>query len=217
MLPLGNKKDLDKMKIVCISDNHGQPMEDIPDGDILIHAGDISSDGSLRSVKHHVRELAQNPHKDIILVGGNHDWALQQELSYIEELIPSEVIILESSSVIVQGVKVWGTPVQPEFCDWAFNYPPDYRKKCYDAIPDDIDVLITHAPPYGILDKNISGVECGCKHLLNAVSRVKPKLHVFGHIHEAYGQFVSDNTTFINASLVNEHYISLNKPIIFDL
>ncbi len=86
-----------------------------------------------------------------------------------------------------------------------------------ERIPDDIDVLITHGPPYRILDKVISGERVGCVDLKQAVERIKPKLHIFGHIHESYGILEKEGTTYVNASLCNFNYRPINPPIVVDL
>ena len=127
---------------------------------------------------------------------------------------------LENGSCEFGGLKFWGSPVQPEFMDWAFNVKrgPDI-KKYWDMIPDDTDVLITHGPPWGLLDQIRPGREVehlGCGELLKAVRRVKPKLHVFGHIHGGYGSFKEGPTQFVNASLLNEAYRPVNAPIVVE-
>jgi len=92
--------------------------------------------------------------------------------------------------VIIEGVKFYGSPWQPRFFDWAFNLDRGEEiKKKWDLIPMDTDVLITHGPPYGILDLTHEGEKVGCEELMKAVLRVQPKIHIFGHIHEAYGEY----------------------------
>ncbi|KAJ1387204.1 Metallo-dependent phosphatase-like protein, partial [Ochromonadaceae sp. CCMP2298] len=117
------------------------------------------------------------------------------------------------------GLKVWGSPWQPEFCDWAFNLPPGPRlKEKWAMIESDTDILITHGPPRGILDANSQRYHCGCADLLKAVrDRVKPRLHIFGHIHESYGTFSDGHTLFVNGSTCTLSYRPSNPPIVIDL
>ena len=116
-------------------------------------------------------------------------------------------------------MKFWGSPWQPWFYDWAFNLNRGHDiKQKWDLIEHDVDVLITHGPPYGILDKTIhEQTHVGCEELKKCVLRLKPKLHVFGHIHEGYGTYRMGDTVFINACILNVHYQPVNKPIIVEL
>ncbi len=116
---------------------------------------------------------------------------------------------LQDEGIEIDGVKFWGTPWQPEFCNWAFNLPrgKQIREK-WDLIPDDTDVLITHGPPYSILDSINDGCPpLGCQDLLETVvERVNPRVHVFGHIHGGHGEEDRQGTKYINASLLDESY-----------
>ncbi|MCU0866457.1 MAG: metallophosphoesterase, partial [Planctomycetes bacterium] len=125
---------------------------------------------------------------------------------------------LEDSEVTVDGVRIWGSPWQPWFYDWAFNLErgPAIAAK-WDRIPAGIDVLVTHGPPAGILDRTDQGDAVGCADLLAAVRRVRPKLHVFGHIHEAYGTLEQDGVRFVNASNCSVRYRPVQPPIVVDL
>ena len=111
------------------------------------------------------------------------------------------------------------SPYQPEFCDWAFNKPIDSEEiaEVWSKIPDDVDVLITHGPPANILDSTFSGTHVGCPRLLKRVKEVKPRLHVFGHIHEGYGIDEEDSTVFVNASTCDLSYRPKQKPRIVPL
>ena len=113
---------------------------------------------------------------------------------------------------------MWGSPWQPWFYDWAFNLQrgPEIRAK-WDRIPAGVDVLVTHGPPAGILDRVVDGRSVGCADLLDAVRRVRPLLHVFGHIHEAYGEVERDGTRFVNASTCTVRYAPVNAPVVVDL
>ncbi|XP_050300876.1 UPF0046 protein T07D4.2 [Anthonomus grandis grandis] len=126
---------------------------------------------------------------------------------------------LEDSGIEICGVKIWGSPWQPEFGHWAFNLKRG--KEClskWNLIPDDTDVLLTHSPPLGHGDLVCSGVRAGCVELLTTVQkRVKPKYHIFGHIHEGYGVSSDGKIIFINASTCDINYIPSNLPMVFDI
>jgi hypothetical protein len=115
-------------------------------------------------------------------------------------------------------IKIWGSPWQPEFYNWAFNLPRgEALKEKWDMIPVDTDILITHGPPFGKLDYvDYSKINVGCEELLKRVEEIKPKIHVCGHIHGGYGYVFDGNTHFINASILNDRYEFRNKPIIVD-
>lgn len=208
-------------KIVVISDSHGQHDGiDIPDGDWIIHAGDISRIGLETEVLNFLDWFSALPHKRKIFICGNHDWFFEKYPSIAIEILKQypNIIYLENSGIELDGVKVWGSPVQPEFCQWAFNRQRGEEiKKYWDMIPNGTDILITHGPPYGILDKTIYGDLTGCEELLKRVKEISPCFHIFGHIHEAHGMEKISNTTFMNASVLNERYQLVNKPIIINI
>jgi hypothetical protein len=114
-----------------------------------------------------------------------------------------------------QQLVIYGTPWQPEFFNWAFNLPRGEKlKEKWDMIPVDTDILITHGPPFGKLDYVRYGNEnVGCEELMKRVEEIKPKIHVFGHIHEGYGYVFDGNTHYINASVLNDRYEYRNKPV----
>ncbi|XP_076047163.1 UPF0046 protein T07D4.2 [Oratosquilla oratoria] len=131
----------------------------------------------------------------------------------------TNAVYLQDKAHNICGIKLYGTPWQPEYCNWAFNLPRG--KAClekWEAIPDDTDVLITHSPPIGHGDLCCTGVRAGCVELLSTVQqRVKPKYHVFGHIHEGYGVTTDGKIIYINASTCNINYVPVNPPIVFDV
>lgn len=207
------------MRVVLISDTHGKHRQfEIPDGDVLIHAGDIMTrgwDGS--EVRDFNDWLGSLPHPHKIVIAGNHDWLFEKHRS-TKNLI-TNATYLQDSGVEIDGFKFWGSPVQPEFMGWAFNRKRgEDIKRHWDLIPDRTDVLITHGPPAGFRDWTRLGNESlGCRNLRDAVARIKPKLHVFGHIHGGYGEDHDGDVHFVNASLVDEAYRPVNKPIVVDL
>lgn len=207
------------MKLVLIADMHGlyKKMARLPKGDILVCAGDISNIGGIQEIQEFNNWIGTQPFEHKIVVAGNHDWAFKLR-PYLARLTMTNCIYLEDSSIEVEGLKFYGSPWQPAFCHWAFNLKrgPALAEK-WAMIPNDTDVLVTHCGPRGILDKGVSGEALGCDDLLKRVKEVKPKLHVFGHIHNAYGTERHDTTTFVNATVCNEVYSPINPAIVIEI
>jgi Icc-related predicted phosphoesterase len=209
------------MKIIAISDTHGQHhlLKNLPAGDLLIHAGDVSSRGKEIEIQDFFYWLAKQDYKYKVLIAGNHDFFFEQApKDQIQDMIPDDVIYLNDSGVEIEGIKIWGSPVQPWFHDWAFNRARGAKiQKHWDLIPSDTDILITHGPPMGILDVTIpANTHVGCQNLMNTILQSPPQVHIFGHIHEAYGIEVHDGVKYINASVLNLNYKLANPPIEFD-
>ena len=210
------------MKLVCISDTHSlhRCIPDIPDGDVLIHAGDCLGQGTLENVRDFNDWLGTLPHRHKIVVAGNHDWAFQETPELARQAL-TEAIYLEDSGVEIEGVRFWGSPWTPVFMNWAFMLQRGeslYEK--WQLIPDNTDVLITHGPPKGIGDGVMLGsnaLNVGCEQLLDRIQQLLLKAHVFGHIHEGYGEYLQGETRLINASTCNEHYMPENTPVVLDL
>ncbi len=197
----------------------------IPDGDVLIHAGDFTDWGALYDVVDISEWFNAQPHECKILIAGNHDICFQSKPEMSKAALRRSCHYLENQELIFDGVKFFGSPYTPPFAG-AFQMNPSLKlegEEYWDIIPDDTDVLITHGPPEGILDTTIGfgqtyrideDVEhCGCPILLNRVVKIKPKLHVFGHVHEAYGVKKAYGCTFVNAASGFDH----NKPIVVDI
>jgi Icc-related predicted phosphoesterase len=208
------------MKFVIISDTHGQHRNLIlPQGDVIIHAGDISRRGERDEVIDFLNWFRDLPFDHKIFIAGNHDFFFERNSEeIIREIIPENVVYLCDSGVTVKGIKIWGSPVTPWFYDWAFNRHRGHSISCHwDLIPGDTDILITHGPALSKLDKTKYGECVGCSDLLEKIKEIKPKVHICGHIHEAYGQETAYGTIFINASVNDEKYVMKNKPVVFDL
>jgi Icc-related predicted phosphoesterase len=206
------------MKLIAIADTHGLHRSlEIPDGDVLIHAGDLTRHGSLDDVLEFNEFLGTLPYPHKIVIAGNHDLCFENHRKACEELL-TNCTYLQDQEVIIDGVKFYGSPWQPWFYDWAFNLErgPEIRAK-WDLIPEDTDVLITHGPPHGIGDLTTRGDKTGCQDLLEVIKEIKPKLHIFGHIHEGYGVSSNGTSTFINASTCDQLYQPVNPPIEHEL
>lgn len=215
------------MKIVAISDTHAKHQNLIlPEGDMLIHAGDVSSMGKESEIKDFLNWFSKTDFAYKILIAGNHDFYFEKishNTKALEELIPANVIYLNDSGVEIENLerttfRIWGSPIQPWFYNWAFNrYRGEDIKRHWDKIPQNTDILITHGPAYGILDKTTRNENVGCEDLLEKIKEIKPKFHICGHIHEAYGRIKESNTEFINASVLDENYNLRNQPIVFEI
>ena len=206
------------VKIVAVSDTHGRHNSlKIPDGDIFIHAGDIAAYGTEANLQDFNDFLGRLPHPHKIVIAGNHDFGIESDPQGSRRIL-SNCIYLQDNGCEVNGVHIYGSPWQPWFHDWAFNLQrgEEIRAK-WELIPETTQVLITHGPPYGYGDRTDQGLRVGCQDLLQVIERIRPLVHIFGHIHEAYGIISNDHTKFINASVVNREFMLSNAPIVFDL
>ena len=218
------------MIITVISDTHGKHNEitqDLPGGDLLLHAGDISSMGYQHEVQQFCKwfnNVENYGHK--IFIAGNHDWGFQNNVEKIMEIVNSykTVTYIQDETVSVgddeKMVNVYGSPWQPEFYNWAFNLPKNGVELAakWDVIPDNTDILITHGPAFGVLD-TVAGKmwdNLGCQLLTDKIKTIKPKIHLCGHIHSGYGYFFDGDTHFLNASVLNEAYQYTNEPLTFE-
>ena len=206
------------MRLVCISDTHSMHRQvSVPDGDVLIHAGDCLGVGTLEELEDLDNWFSEQPHRHKILIAGNHDWCLQDEPADAEALIRNAVY-LRDRSIDIEGLKFWGSPWTPIFFDWAFNLERGTAiAERWAQIPSDTDVLITHGPPAGILDQVNESLAVGCGDLAWELERLTLKLHIFGHIHESYGQQTLNDCRYINASTCTGQYKPLNPPIVVDI
>lgn len=208
------------MRIVAISDTHNREVE-LPEGDLLLVAGDVSGRGTPSQItlfnSYLEKQSAKFKHKPLV-IAGNHDFLFQEDRNFAESLLTAGSYI-EDSLVIVDGVKIYGSPWTPTFYDWAFMRDRGAPIRHYwDLIPEGIDLLVTHGPPYGILDD--CGDHVGCSDLLEVVTRElaqPPRFHIFGHIHEGHGLFETERTLFYNVSICDRAYQATNPPTVIDL
>jgi Icc-related predicted phosphoesterase len=205
------------MRVVCISDTHNRLHKlAVPPGDLLIHAGDLTGQGSLDEIAREHRAIAALPHRYKVIIAGNHDFGFERAPAEARALITS-AIYLQDESVTIEGLRIYGSPWQPWFWDWAFNWPRGKSMKpIWDKIPEGTDILVTHGPPLGHGDRCVDGNLAGCPDLLDAIRRVKPRYHIFGHIHEGYGRTQEGPTTCVNASTCDFHYKPIQPAIVFD-
>jgi len=209
------------MKIVCLSDTHNKHKKiEVPDGDILLHSGDFTARGNEREVRDFNRWMATLPHKHKIVISGNHDWFFEKmPRSYVDSVC-TNFTYLQDEFVEVEGLKIYGSPWQPWFYNWAFNLQRGKEILAkWKKIPEDVDILLTHGPAFEILDSS-PGVcgNVGCEDLLDEIkNRIKPKIHLCGHIHGGHGVERHGETVFVNASICTERYEPHQLPIVIDI
>lgn len=208
------------IRICFISDTHNNHKKLLlPDADIIVHAGDMTSMGKEHEIRNFFKWYSKLNYKHKICVAGNHDMLFDTSGFHARSLVPHNVKYLEDSGITLMGYNFYGSPVQSPFFNWGFMKPESKLKQHWEAIPDDVDVLITHAPAYGILDSMlIKDDKLGSPSLTEEIlNRVKPLVHVCGHIHSGHGYKVVNNTTFINASILNEEYEVHYNPILLEI
>lgn len=206
------------VRIVTVADTHEHHDNVVvPDGDIFICAGDMTMLGEKKQIKRCFEWINALPHEHKIVIAGNHDLNLSPETPMYHDLkmkqlidsYPSITYLCDTGTTVKvkeRLLKVYGSPYTIEFNDWVFQYAENDRS--WDMIPSDTDIVVTHMPPYGILDTidaTSRGGSCfsgGCKKLRERVLAVKPLVHVFGHLHCDGGRTeVKGETTFVNAAI----------------
>lgn len=208
------------MKLVIIGCTHGlHDMLKLPDGDVLIHTGDVSNYSTKSDVLRFGKWFGHQKHEHKICIAGNHDKFMSSQF------LPDNVTYLQDSAVTINGLKFYGSPWTPMFFDWHWmKERGEEIAERWRLIPDDTNVLITHGPAQGILDKTEEGVHAGCEELSKTVERVCPQIHCFSHIHEGAGIIDSPSmgdskkaVTSINASIVTRKMQPTNAPVVIDL
>jgi len=205
------------MRLVCLSDTHNFHHDiAIPDGDILIHAGDCTDGGTRNETENFLKWLSNQPHTHKILVPGNHDFYFEKP----EQIgkVPENINLLIDRGIEIEGLKFWGSPVTPGMENWAFNKERGAQiRNHWNLIPKEINFLITHTPPYGILDEISSGIKLGCEELAHILNIVQPEYHLFGHIHHAAGSMKQSPTHFFNLSILDERHRVIHSPVVLDI
>ncbi|TNE45268.1 MAG: hypothetical protein EP343_27010 [Deltaproteobacteria bacterium] len=192
------------MRIVALSDTHTFESElptPLPYGDVLVHAGDLLREGTLEELAPVAAWLQQQPHPHKIVVAGNHDVCFQTQEKEALKLLGPTVTYLKDSSLLLDGLQIWGSPWVPKFHDWAFmlNRGLPLQQK-WKAIPSSVDILITHGPPAGIGDLMGPFGHAGCEDLAKEIQRIRPLLHLFGHSHACGGVYLKEGIGFANVT-----------------
>jgi Icc-related predicted phosphoesterase len=207
------------MKIVAISDVHRlEHYLTLPKGDMLIFSGDYAVNSLLDSMALNMWFEKQD-FKYKIYLAGNHDWFLYNNNIKSNKKFLNNCIYLQDELIEIEGLRIYGSPWCPEYNSWAFMKPRGSKdlSEIWSKIPENLDILVTHCPPYQILDESYYHKKCGCEVLAREIIKKEPKYHIFGHIHHSYGHKKIENTTFINCSLLNDQYNMVNKPTIIEI
>lgn len=221
------------MKITMISDTHNKHKQlngDLPGGELLLHAGDISSMGYKHEIESFLTWFDKIDNYDTkVFIAGNHDWGFQTKPDQCRGLLTGykTVEYLEDEELVLyfdgpngdrpeENVRIYGSPWQPEFYNWAFNLPrngPGLQHK-WNMIPENTDILITHGPAWGFVDdvEGRRGQHLGCELLAERIKEIKPKIHLCGHVHSGQGHYFDGHTHYFNASVLNEQYIYTQSP-----
>ena len=230
------------MKIIAISDMHGNLNFKVEPCDLLLIAGDIcpATHDPYTSIEMQrswldnkfKKWIYDQPIEHAISVAGNHDWIWESGKDRLPMWFPLNIVdremhgeakieCIEDYLIFYKDLKIYGTPVQLSFNDWAFNKEQGSLVKYWDAIPEGIDILLLHSPPYGILDKthnpNYVPEHIGCRSLKKRIEKIRPKCVIYGHNHGEHGVVEEDGIKYINASLVDEMYNMTRKPIMVEL
>jgi len=219
-----------KWRITCISDTHNKHKQldgFLPGGDILLHAGDSTGRGYKKEIENFLGWYdGLNQYDFKLFIAGNHDFGFETHPEEVKGILTGykNIDYLEDELITIEEgeptntINIWGTPWQPEFYNWAFNVPRGkHLKQKWDMIPKNTDILLVHGPPYGKLDfVPRSGENVGCDELMLKIKEIKPKIVVFGHIHEGYGYVFDGDTHYINASVLDGTYLFSNKPLTID-
>jgi len=217
------------MRIAVAADIHGcWESVKYPKADVLVIAGDLcentNAEGQVDELfefNKFAKQLKKDKYKEIILVAGNHDFCFELLPCKSKSVIP-EIIYLQDSSVEIDNFKFYGSPWQPWFWDWAFNFPDPQKnffkarahaRRVWDAVPKDINILITHGPPYRILDEAKTAEQVGCPYLLDRINELEQlKLHIFGHVHYSKGIRYLNKKLFVHATIC-PGYTKQTRPI----
>jgi Icc-related predicted phosphoesterase len=202
----------------------------VPAGDVLVHAGDATLGGTAEEVGAFAEWFRALPHPDKLFVAGNHDRLFEDRPQEARPLVGEGIVYLQDTGTTIGGTRFWGSPWQPWFLNYAFNLRRgEALRSKWGLIPEGTDVLVTHGPPRGLRDRVEGplaqllgrmlgqGPHAGCDDLRERLTHVRPRLHVFGHIHEGYGRETIDGTTFVNASVVDARYRVVNAPLVVEL
>jgi Icc-related predicted phosphoesterase len=224
--------EMERMKIYCFSDTHQKHRElNIPEVDMIIFCGDMSNNYNLIKNTIECRDFLEwyssLPIKNKLLIPGNHDRSIEHKWILPKEYPKINWFFNETKTI--EGIKIFGSPYSPVYGDWSYVYSRIDAHKYWNSIEEGTDIIFTHGPSKGILDlaedyddrSNI--VRVGCKTLATKIGLVKPKLHLFGHIHSCRrnglynnGVYYSGGTIFVNCSCLDHGDNSLSSGYIFD-
>jgi Icc-related predicted phosphoesterase len=208
------------VRVVAVSDTHGlHERLHLPAADVIVHCGDLSRHGGRAEVEAAVAWIASAPARHKVVVAGNHDAFCEEEPDAMRALCARHgVHYLDGEAISLDGRRFWGSAATPAWRSMAFNRTPDQLAAHWRQVPDGLDVLVTHGPPRGVGDRMFLGRHVGCASLLEAVRARPPRVHLFGHIHEARGRHHLDGvrTRFENVA-VKGLVFGARAPVVVDL
>lgn len=209
------------MRAIIISDTHGLHHQlHLPPGDLLIHTGDVSNRGTQKEVQDFLAWFSAQPHPHKIFIAGNHDFYFESATpSQLQAELPSNITYLKENGCQVQGINIWGSPITPiPRRRWAFNRERgDDIQPSWDLIPENLDIFMVHGPAKNILDFTLKKEAVGCQNLYDTLLQKRPRVVIFGHIHEARGVVEQDGMLFINASSIDRYGTKVWPPFVLDL
>lgn len=218
--------------VVFFSDTHLNHSVNLPEGDVLVFGGDACRRGTLDELRRFFEWFGGLPYDRKIMIAGNHDRPFEETPEEALELVPEGVEYLEDESTMVGSMKLYGSPWQPEFCNWAFNLPRGGEEiaEKWEQIPEDTDILVTHGPPERILDQArpistdpLGGQSSEVRQVGSStlMARIEQDLdltyHLFGHIHESGGKRVKDGVVYMNGSIRGDKITYEGPPFKFDV
>ena len=217
--PAQIRSDNEAVRVTVISDTHMQHERlSLPEGDLLIHCGDIFDLYSRNPAD--LREMdawfARQPFDKIVCTGGNHDHLLEHAIGLLAQPF-RHAQYLQDQTIRYRGLSIFGAPWVPGLPTHAFPKSRSGLEEAWARIPTGVDILITHTPPRGILDRSSRGLSFGCPELASQLQRISPKVHCFGHVHASAGQTMRGQTLFINAASVGRGATAMRPPISFSL
>lgn len=202
------------VRVVCLSDTHGSHEQvRVPDGDVLIFAGDACNYGTLAELSGFAIWWRKLPHPHKVFVAGNHDWPFERDKQAAIHLLGRGTTYLEDDEVTVAGLRIYGSPWTPEFCAWAFNLPRGggALERRWANIPGGLDILVTHGPALATVD-GLNGRRLGDKALADSIANTNPRYHICGHIHGGERHDTFYQTEVFNVSICDEEYIASRQP-----
>ena len=196
------------MKFVAISDTHGCHRQlNLPKGDVLLHAGDVCDQGNVEQVEDFLNWLNELDFQYKIIIRGNHDIDLKSKTSLLDFEMPKGITQLNNSGITIENIPIWGVP-----------HPIVWGSEDWQSIPTNTRILMTHRPPFSVLDQPPLSPSTGSKRLMNQVKIVEPEIHLYGHIHAGYGQKRVGKTLFINASTYKQSKKRIvNGAVVFSI
>ena len=212
------------MRLVFLADTHTFQADlagKIPDGDVLIHAGDLGRAGDEAELRDAAAWLRSLPHRHKVMTAGNHDALFEREPGRAREIFAGITVLIDEEATVA-GLRCYGSPWTPEYHSWSFMRSRGAAMAAVWAkVPVGLDLLITHGPPQGILDDASSyrggswaGPDLsGCEELARRVAIVRPRVHAFGHIHGQQGVLEKGGTTFVNCTTSECEAL----PVVLDL